>query len=191
MYYTAHLRMTVASHPSIEDKLSFHRATRSSGEEFLLSLGARVRDLRNRRGMTRKILAQESDVSERHLAQLESGEGNISILLLRRITTVLNISLGELFSARQNNGQTSQEDSSQKQAILRFIERLPSHRLEEAAARLMRDFGPQQNLRLARIALIGLRGAGKSTLGSRLAAERKLPFIELDQEIEKETGMPL
>ncbi len=183
--------MTVASHPSIEDKLSFHRATRSSGEEFLLSLGARVRDLRNRRGMTRKILAQESDVSERHLAQLESGEGNISILLLRRITTVLNISLGELFSARQNNGQTSQEDSSQKQAILRFIERLPSHRLEEAAARLMRDFGPQQNLRLARIALIGLRGAGKSTLGSRLAAERKLPFIELDQEIEKETGMPL
>ena len=181
----------MASRPSIEDKLSFHRAPQSSGEEFLLSLGARVRDLRNRRGMTRKILAHESDVSERHLAQLESGEGNISILLLRRIATVLNISLEELFSAtHQNNGQTSQ-DSSHKQTILRFIERLPSHRLEEAAARLMRDFGPQQNLRLARIALIGLRGAGKSTLGSKLAAERKLPFIELDQEIEKETGMPL
>jgi XRE family transcriptional regulator, aerobic/anaerobic benzoate catabolism transcriptional regulator len=74
---------------------------------------------------------------------------------------------------------------------LRFIERLPSHRLEEAAARLMRDFGAEQNLRLARIALIGLRGAGKSTLGSKLAAERNLPFIELDHEIEKETGMPL
>ena len=182
----------MASRPSIEDKLSFQRAPQGSGEEFLLSLGARVRDLRNRRGMTRKILAHESDVSERHLAQLESGEGNISVLLLRRIATVLNLSLEELFSTtHQNNGQTSREESSHKQAILRFIERLPSHRLEEAAARLMRDFGPQQNLRLARIALIGLRGAGKSTLGSKLAAERKLPFIELDQEIEKETGMPL
>jgi len=182
----------VASRPSIEDKLSFQRAPQRSGEEFLLSLGARVRNLRNRRGMTRKILAHESDVSERHLAQLESGEGNISILLLRRIATVLNISLEELFStARQNDEQADQQDSSHKQTILRFIERLPSHRLEEAAARLMRDFGPQQNLRLARIALIGLRGAGKSTLGSKLAAERKLPFIELDNEIEKETGMPL
>jgi XRE family transcriptional regulator, aerobic/anaerobic benzoate catabolism transcriptional regulator len=192
MYYTARLRITVASHPSIEDKLSFQRTPQLSGEEFLFSLGARVRDLRNRRGMTRKILAQKSDVSERHLAQLESGEGNISILLLRRIATVLNISLEELFSTtRQNGGQADEEDSSHKQTILRFIERLPSHRLEEAAARLIRDFGPQQNLRLARIALIGLRGAGKSTLGSKLAAERNLPFIELDQEIEKETGMPL
>ena len=192
MYYTARLRITVASHPSIEDKLSFQRTPQLSGEEFLFSLGARVRDLRNRRGMTRKILAQKSDVSERHLAQLESGEGNISILLLRRIATVLNISLEELFSTTGQNGeQADQEDSSQKQTILRFIERLPSHRLEEAAARLMRDFGPQQNQRLARIALIGLRGAGKSTLGSKLAAERNLPFIELDQEIEKETGMPL
>jgi XRE family aerobic/anaerobic benzoate catabolism transcriptional regulator len=181
----------VASRLSIEDKLSFRRAPRGSDEEFLLSLGTRVRDLRNRSGMTRKMLAHESAVSERHLAQLESGEGNISILLLRRIATVLNVSLEELFSVTQNGEHTGQQDSSHKQRILRFIERLPSHRLEEAAARLMRDFGPQQNQRLARIALIGLRGAGKSTLGSKLAAERKLPFIELDHEIEKETGMPL
>jgi XRE family transcriptional regulator, aerobic/anaerobic benzoate catabolism transcriptional regulator len=72
-----------------------------------------------------------------------------------------------------------------------LIESLPSHRIEEAAARLMRDFGPDRNQRLARIVLIGLRGAGKSTLGSKLAAERNAPFIELDQEIEKDTGMPL
>ena len=65
--------------------------------EFLTGLGLRVRELRHRRGMTRKQLAQESAVSERHLAQLESGEGNISILLLRRITNVLNASLQELF----------------------------------------------------------------------------------------------
>src|SRR6202022_1849577 len=192
MYYTAYLKASVASHSSIESKLHSHRAPLLSGEEFLLSLGARVRDLRDRRGMTRKTLSHESDVSERHLAQLESGEGNISILLLRRIAAVLNITLEELFASHQPNDQPAdQQNSSHKQALWRFIERLPSHRLEEAAARLIRDFGPEQNLRLARIALIGLRGAGKSTLGSKLAVEYNVPFIELDHEIEKDTGMPL
>lgn len=138
--------------------------------------------------MTRKMLARESDVSERHLAQLESGEGNISVLLLRRVAGVLSVSLEELFALAP---EEERGGSSQKETILRFIGRLPSHRLEEAAARLMRDFGAAQQLRLARIALVGLRGAGKSTLGSRLAAERHVPFIELDHEIEKDTGMPL
>jgi XRE family aerobic/anaerobic benzoate catabolism transcriptional regulator len=142
--------------------------------------------------MTRKTLAHESGVSERHLAQLESGEGNISILLLRRITSVLSISLEELFAPNKQDGQQNNEqNSSQKQTIFRFLERLPSHRLAEAAVRLMRDFGPEQDLRLSRVALIGLRGAGKSTLGSKLAAERRVSFIELDHEIEKDTGMPL
>jgi XRE family aerobic/anaerobic benzoate catabolism transcriptional regulator len=192
MYYTAYLSAPVASHFPIENKVHFHRAPQLSGDEFLLSLGARVRDLRTRRGMTRKTLSHESDVSERHLAQLESGEGNISILLLRRIAAVLNVSLEELFAPYQpNDQQADQQNSSHKQAIWRFIERLPSHRLEEAAARLIREFGPEQNLRLRRIALIGLRGAGKSTLGCKLAAERNIPFIELDHEIEKDTGMPL
>jgi XRE family aerobic/anaerobic benzoate catabolism transcriptional regulator len=182
----------VASRSSIESKPPFHHVSPPSGEDFLLSLGSRVRESRHSRGMTRRTLALESDVSERHLAQLESGEGNISVLLLRRIASVLNVSLGELFAAAQNeDGRNDQRLASQKQSILRFIERLPNHRLEEAAARLMRDFGPEQNQRLARIALIGLRGAGKSTIGSRLAAERNVPFIELDQEIEKDTGMPL
>jgi XRE family transcriptional regulator, aerobic/anaerobic benzoate catabolism transcriptional regulator len=191
MYYTACVRTLVASQ-SLESKLSLPRPLGLSGEQFLLTLGARVRDLRNRRGMTRKTLAHESDVSERHLAQLESGEGNISILLLRRIAAVLSVSLEELFAANQPDDRHDNDPgSSQKQTILRFIERLPRHRLEEAAARLMRDFGPEQNLRLARIALIGLRGAGKSTLGSKLAAERNIPFIELDHEIEKDAGMPL
>ena len=182
----------MASHSPLETKLTFRRPPPLSSEQFLLSLGSRVRDFRNRRSMTRKTLARESDVSERHLAQLESGEGNISILLLRRIAAVLSVSLEELFAPqRQDNQQGEQQHASQKQTLLRFIERLPSYRLEEAAARLMRDFGPEQNLRLSRIALIGLRGAGKSTLGSKLAADRDVPFIELDHEIEKETGMPL
>ena len=177
----------VVSRP-IEPKVASPRPAQLSGEQFLLTLGMRVRDLRNRRGITRKTLARDSDVSERHLAQLECGEGNISILLLRRIANVLNVSLEQLFASERSQDH---DGSSQKQFILRFIERLPSHRLEEAAARLMRDFGAEQNLRLARIALIGLRGAGKSTLGARLAAQRNVPFIELDHEIEKDTGMPL
>jgi XRE family transcriptional regulator, aerobic/anaerobic benzoate catabolism transcriptional regulator len=186
------MRLAVASHSPLETKLAFRRCPQLSGEQFLLSLGSRVRDLRKRSGMTRKTLARESEVSERHLAQLEAGEGNISILLLRRIAAVLSVSLEELFAPQQQSGQQDdQQRTSQKQTILRFIERLPSHRLEEAAARLVRDFGPEQNLRLARIALLGLRGAGKSTLGAKLAAERDVPFIELDHEIEKDTGMPL
>src|SRR5260221_6855290 len=192
MYYTAPLRNAVASHSPGDPKLLCHRARESCGEEFLLFLRSRVRDLRNRRGMTRRALAHESGVSERHLAQLESGEGNISILLLRRIATVLSISLEELFAPnKQDAQQNNEQNSSQTQTIFRFLERLPSHRLAEAANRLMRDFGPEQNLRLSRVALIGLRGAGKSTLGSKLAAERKVSFIELDHEIEKDTGMPL
>ena len=178
----------MASHPPVETKLSFHHDPQLSGAQFLLFLASRVRDLRNRRAMTRKALARESDVSERHLAQLESGEGNISILLLHRIAVVLSVSLEELFAPAD---QHDHQNASQKQTLLRFIERLPSHRLEEAAARLMRDFGAEHHLRLGRIALIGLRGAGKSTLGSKLSNERNAPFIELDHEIEKDTGMPL
>jgi XRE family aerobic/anaerobic benzoate catabolism transcriptional regulator len=153
-------------------------------DEFLLFVGMRVRELRNRRGMTRKMVALEAEVSERHLAQLESGEGNISIVLLRRIAGVLNVSLAELFLP-------SAEEQAEKQKIRRVLERLPAHRLEEVVLRLMREFGAEEKLRRMRIALIGLRGAGKSTLGPRLAQESNIPFIELDREIEKDTGMPL
>ena len=156
----------------------------ASSEEFLVALGARVRELRHRRGMTRKQLALESGVSERHLAQLESGEGNISVLLLRRVATVVNSSLPELF------GNNSQE-SAGKDSIMRFFERLPMHRREEVAARLIRDFGSEQAARLRRVALVGVRGAGKSTLGAKLAAELEIPYIELDHEIEKDTGIAL
>src|SRR5260370_234201 len=72
---------------------------RVANDGFLLSLGKRVRELRNRRGLTRKMMAREADVSERHLAQLEAGEGNVSIVLLRRIAVAVNVSLPELFVA--------------------------------------------------------------------------------------------
>jgi XRE family transcriptional regulator, aerobic/anaerobic benzoate catabolism transcriptional regulator len=155
-----------------------------SNDRFLLSLGKRVRELRNRRGMTRKMMAREADVSERHLAQLETGEGNVSIVLLRRIAGALHVSLAELFSAEA-------ETQHEKVLIQRFLERLPAHRVEDAMFRLMREFGEEEKARRMRVALIGIRGAGKSTLGSRLSLELQIPFIELDHEIEKDTGMPL
>ncbi len=163
---------------------SLHRLTQITDGDFLLFLGKRVRHLRNLRGMTRKVVARDSAVSERHLAQLESGEGNISIVLLRRIAAALNVSLVELFAPEV-------EESAEKQVIHRFLERLPHHRLEDVVFRLMRDFSPGEKVRRKRIALIGLRGAGKSTLGSKLALEMRVPFIELDGEIKKDTGMPL
>lgn len=159
-------------------------APADSESAFLLFLGRHVRAVRARRGMTRKMVAKEADVSERHLAQLEAGEGNVSVVLLRRIALALNVSLVELFAPET-------EEFSEKRMIQEFLEHLPKHRLEEILSRLTRSIGLEEKQRSEHIALIGLRGAGKSTLGSRLSQERNVPFIELDREIEKETGMPL
>jgi XRE family aerobic/anaerobic benzoate catabolism transcriptional regulator len=175
----------MATSASVNSKATaLRRSAAAREDDFLLFVGSRVRELRNRRGMTRKMVAQEADVSERHLAQLESGEGNISIVLLRRIAAVLNVSLAELFLPNV-------EEPAEKVAIRRFLQKLPANRLEDVLSRLQRDFSEEERMRRTRIALIGLRGAGKSTLGSWLAKERNIPFIELDREIEKDTGMPL
>ncbi|HET7150628.1 MAG TPA: helix-turn-helix transcriptional regulator [Candidatus Acidoferrum sp.] len=160
------------------------RTPPSGDDKFLPTLGKRVRELRSRRGMTRRQVAQEADVSERHLAQLEAGEGNISVVLLQRIAEALNVSLATLFGPHA-------DEPTEKRLIQRFLEQLPQHRLEDVVFRLMRDFGHEEKVRRMRIALIGMRGAGKSTLGAKLAAETKNHFIELDNEIEKDTGMPL
>jgi len=159
-------------------------STLGSDEGFLSSLGKRVREMRERRGMTRKLVARDSGVSERHLAHLEGGEGNVSIVLLRRIAVALNVSLVELLSS-------DSEDTVERRLIRRFLERMPQHRLEEVVFRLMRDFGHEEAVRRNRVALIGLRGAGKTTLGKRLAKEMGVPFIELVAEVEKDIGMPV
>jgi XRE family aerobic/anaerobic benzoate catabolism transcriptional regulator len=156
----------------------------SADSDFLAALGRRVRELRERRGMTRKRMALEADVSERYLGQLETGEGNVSMLLLRRVAAALNVTLGEVLLPEQ-------EDSVERRLIRRFLERIPAHRLEDVIFRLMREFGHEEAARRKRIALIGLRGAGKSTLGKLLAKELNAPFIELDGEVERETGLPL
>ncbi|MCW5771672.1 MAG: helix-turn-helix transcriptional regulator [Rhodospirillaceae bacterium] len=153
--------------------------------DFLSVLGERVRAARVRRGMTRKILARDSAVSERYLAQLEAGQGNISIGLLRQIADAMSLPLGELV-------REGEERPIELTLLIQRLERLPPAELAEAARLLNQRFGLDRGaLRRDRIALIGLRGAGKSTLGRKLAAALDRPFIELADEIAAMAGMSL
>jgi len=155
-----------------------------AGGDFLVRLGERVRDARVRRVLTRKTLAVQSAVSERYLAELEAGRGNISVLLLRQVAGTLGLPLAELL--RENEDQ-----ALELTLINEFLQRLPKQRLARVRAQLQRDYGGNPAGRSERIALIGLRGAGESTLGEELATELNVPFIELDREIEREAGTGL
>ena len=159
-------------------------ADATTGADFLVRLGGRVRDARLRRALTRKALAGSSGVSERYLAELEAGRGNISVLLLRQVSVTLGLPLVDLL--REN-----EEPALELTLIQEFLARLPRQRLARVRAQLQRDFGGNPVGRSERIALIGLRGAGKSTLGEALAGELKVPFIELDREIERDAGTSL
>jgi XRE family aerobic/anaerobic benzoate catabolism transcriptional regulator len=153
--------------------------------DYLRLLGERVREMRARRGMTRKILAHDSGVSERYLAQLESGQGNISILLLRQIAQALDTPLQALVL----DGPEPPVDLLH---TTEFLRRLPAAELVEARRLLVEHFGGVDlDARRGRIALVGLRGAGKSTLGAILADRLEAPFLELDRLIEQESGVSL
>ncbi len=153
--------------------------------DYLKRLGERVRATRARRGMTRKLLARDSGVSERYLAQLETGQGNISILLLRQIANALDIPVEDLVLA-------GPEPPVDLVHTTEFLRRLSAGEMAEARLLLVQHFGGvDQEARRGRIALIGLRGAGKSTLGAMLADRVEVPFIELDRLIEQESGVSL
>jgi len=156
----------------------------NSERDYLAALGDRVREARARRGMSRKLLAADSGVSERYLAQLEAGQGNVSILLLRQITSALNLPITELLSEESG-------DAVELTLTMQFLKRLPRQKLATVRSQLMRDYGGAQDERMKRIALIGLRGAGKSTLGAKLAKALGTPFVELDREVEREAGTSL
>jgi XRE family aerobic/anaerobic benzoate catabolism transcriptional regulator len=151
---------------------------------LLRALGERVREARARRGLTRRMLSRDSGVSERHIAQLETGQGNISILLLAQIGSALGVPVADLL--RQTD-----EEPAELALIYQYLRRLPTQRLARVRQQLLREHGNGAAERRDRIALIGLRGAGKSTLGAALASELRLPFIELDREVEREAGTGL
>jgi XRE family aerobic/anaerobic benzoate catabolism transcriptional regulator len=147
-------------------------------ERLLASVGERVRSARARMGISRRMLAEKSGVSQRYLAQLESGQGNISIGLLLRVADALDFRLEWL---------VAEEDpwTSEIASLLRSATRLQRDRVLE----ILLPENPRLK-RASRIAFIGLRGAGKSTLGRLVSAELKLPFKELNEDIEEASGMP-
>jgi XRE family aerobic/anaerobic benzoate catabolism transcriptional regulator len=151
--------------------------------DFLQKVGHGVRALREERNLTRRSLAVQADVSERYLGQLETGEGNISIVLLRRLAVALNVEITELLE--------TEPDQVERRSVRRLLRQIPRHRFPDLLARLEREVGSTREARRNRIALIGLRGAGKSTLGAQLAQEHEVPFVEMDREIEAESGLPL
>jgi XRE family aerobic/anaerobic benzoate catabolism transcriptional regulator len=151
----------------------------------LKALGERVRQVRARRGMTRKLLARDSGVSERYLAQIEAGKGNISILVLRQLAGALDIPLDVLLFE-------GPEPPVEFVHMVEFLRRLSVDDLKLVRQLLLQQFGGIDTAaRHGRIALIGLRGAGKSTLGSALAERLEMPFLELDRLIEQESGLTL
>ncbi|HVO46921.1 MAG TPA: helix-turn-helix transcriptional regulator [Steroidobacteraceae bacterium] len=155
----------------------------SRDPEFLANLGRRVRQAREQRGMARKILSREAAVSERYLAQLEAGEGNASVILLRRVAAALGVALPELLE--------SGAPSAEERQIRRFLGSVPPNRLEEVLRRLTGEFGEAQSVRKRRLTLVGLRGAGKTTLGAMLSRALGRPLVELDREIERQAGIGL
>ena len=155
-------------------------------DPFLIALGERTRALRARRGLTRKGLAKAADVSERHLANVEMGVGNASVQFLRQLTQALNCSLAELVG--------DETASSPEWLMIREILRGRSEpELAQARAALAGVFGApaSEAARRQRVALVGLRGAGKSTLGRMLAEHWGVPFVELNRSVEAVAGCSL
>jgi XRE family aerobic/anaerobic benzoate catabolism transcriptional regulator len=149
---------------------------------FLEQLGQRVRTTRSLRGMSRKVLAKVSGISERYIAQLEGGKGNVSIVLLRRVSNAMGAHLEDLIPA---------SEPAPDWQVIRDLLRKASPGQIARAKDLLAGGDPASARRpsFSGIALIGLRGAGKSTLGKILARKIGWDFVELNKEIERENGL--
>ncbi|GAC1327966.1 MAG: helix-turn-helix transcriptional regulator [Beijerinckiaceae bacterium] len=146
---------------------------------FLGALGTRVRNLRAMHGMSRKVLSAASGVSERYIAQLESGLGNVSIILLRRVAHATGARLEDLIPSA---------DASPEWPIIRDLLRGASEETIVAVKQLLSGHSNAASTQ-QRVALIGLRGAGKSTLGRIVAERLGWTFVELNEEIERDNDM--
>jgi XRE family aerobic/anaerobic benzoate catabolism transcriptional regulator len=161
--------------------------TEAAKNPFLVALGERVRALRSRRGMTRKSLATAADVSERHLANLEYGAGNVSVLVLLDVARALQCSLAEILG----DVTTRSPEWLMLRQLLENCDEATLHRVRVAVNEMLGIDGTKASHSRKRsqlVALIGLRGAGKSTLGAMLAEDLGFPFVELSREIEKFAG---
>jgi len=149
---------------------------------LIARVGERVRRARDRKGIPRRVLSEKSGVSPRYLAQLEAGEGNISIGLLQRVAHALDHKIEWLVGA----------DDPWSSEALRIADLYRSAD-SQTQARVLATLTPEpvEAARGHRICLIGLRGAGKSTLGTRAGETLGVPFVELNREIEEQSGMPV
>lgn len=154
-----------------------HNTTPDAGF-FLNGLGSRVRSMRARRGMSRRNLAKDSGVSERYLADLESGNGNISVLRLRQVAMAMGASIEELVAEQIDR-------TPAREYLNSYIRNADNSEI----ARLYEEISARGRVQPKLIAFIGLRGAGKSTLGAALAKRLSLPFIELVKSIETRAGI--
>jgi XRE family transcriptional regulator, aerobic/anaerobic benzoate catabolism transcriptional regulator len=159
------------------------RTSQGEAEELFLSqLGERVRSVRAVRGMSRKVLARESGISERYIAQLESGLGNVSIILLRRVSSAMGARLEDLIP-----GSSAGNDWS---VIRDMLSQSSSDKIAQVK-RVLSGQSSGENMPAFRFALIGLRGAGKSTLGRMVADRLGWSFVELNKEIELANGLSI
>jgi len=149
--------------------------------DFLEQLGQRVRTTRALRGMSRKVLAKVSGISERYIAQLESGKGNVSIVLLRRVSNAIGAHLEDIIPAS--------EASANWPVIRDLVRKATPTQIAHAKDVLAGQDTSAQRRTFAGIALIGLRGAGKSTLGKMLAKKIGWDFVELNKEVEAQNGL--
>lgn len=169
--------------PDATDPPSTLPAATTARDPFLIMLGDRVRQFRARRGLSRRTLAGAAGISERHLANLETGLGNASVMLLRQLAEALGCSIAELVG-EEGNGSPERVLIRQ---LLRGRDEEALQRARRALAELYGAGGPDPG-RHGRIALIGLRGAGKSSLGRWLAEDLEIPYVELNRVIERIAG---
>jgi XRE family transcriptional regulator, aerobic/anaerobic benzoate catabolism transcriptional regulator len=181
--YSASATRAVSTLPDPIDTADGTADTAEARHPLLAALGERIRVLRSRRGLTRRALAQAADVSERHLANLEYGTGNASILVLQQVASALGCPLAEMIG----DVTTSSPEWLLIRDLLQGRDDVDLRRARAALAELF-DRAQSSGGRGARVALIGLRGAGKSTLGQMLADDLDVPFVELSREIEKLAG---
>ena len=148
---------------------------------FLEQLGQRVRTMRALRGMSRKVLAKVSGISERYIAQLESGKGNVSIVLLRRVSNAMGAHLEDLIP--------TSEPAPDWPVIRDLLRKATPAQIAQARDALSGNGASTHRMSFSGIALIGLRGAGKSTLGKTLAKKIGWSFVELNKEVEAQNGL--
>ncbi len=156
----------------------------SAALELSLRIGQRVRACRAARAMTMKQLARESGISLPYLSRVEKGDGNVSVAVLQKLALALGVEIDSLLSDHEQYG-------ADYALIIELLKRQSPAQLKDIRRMLLRHAETGQGGAPRRIALVGLRGAGKSTLGPLLAQRLEIPFIELNREVEREAGLSL